>query len=298
MKKSIDEHTKLVGLFGNPVEHSLSPLFMNYALEKLGVDCRYIAFTINKTDLQNALRSMRTLGFRGINITIPFKSAVIDFLDSLDQSAQRIGAVNCIVNQNGVLTGCNTDYLGFLKPLKDRGAVNGMKALVIGSGGAARAVIYALIHEGIKTISLLNRTPKNARAVLNWCKDELAFPSIHFAGDSQGISPDFTSAFHIIVNTTPLGMYPETARCPLPENIQFHRDQTIYDLIYNPWETELLRKARASGAAVINGFEMLIIQGLYSLSHWFPVKREQIFSLQDDIIRYTRGSMPVNEPKR
>jgi len=289
MKYLIDAHTTLIGLFGYPVTHSLSPLFMNYALERLKINCRYVAFNIPEGNLQNALQAARVLSFRGLNLTIPHKIAAIAAVDTADPRAEQIGAVNCIVNEGGILSGYNTDYLGFLKPMEDRNIViEGKKALIIGCGGAARAVAYALIHSGIREVHLVNRTEHNAEAFISWCRKKLRFKEIVYEGDGRSINQELFSSFGLIVNTTPLGMHPRIEEFPLGKGIKFNRDQIVYDLIYNPWETELLRMARKDGAQTINGFEMLIVQGLHSISLWFPDRTEQAFSLQGSIMDFIK----------
>lgn len=262
---------------------------MNYALGILHLNSRYLAFEIDEHSLGPAVNSLRILGFRGANATVPFKSSIIDFLDEVDEEAQQIGAVNCIANRSGKLIGYNTDHLGFNKPLQDRiQALRDKNALVIGSGGAARAVVYALVRDEISELTIANRTESNAQALIRWCNDALHYKGVHFAGDSRNIPQDRMGSFDIVVNTTPLGMTPHIADCPVGEEISFREGQIIYDLVYNPFETEFLRRARESGALTLNGLEMLVIQGLYSLVHWFPSEQKSIFSLQNRIIGYAK----------
>jgi len=284
-----EAHVRPLGLFGNPVGHSFSPLFMNHAIRLLGLHYRYLAFTIDEQNLETALQAILTLGFRGVNITIPFKRAVLDYLDRIDEKADRIGAVNCIVNDGGLLMGYNTDHLGFMKPLRDRGiSVQGRAALIIGSGGAARAVVTGFIDRGIAEIAIVNRTEKHALSLIQWCTEVLGYTGIAFLGDGSSLASKQSGRFDLIVNTTPVGMYPHVEHLPLPDTVSFGTHQTVYDLIYNPWNTRLLEKARGEGASIINGFEMLILQGLYSLSLWFPERTDEIFDLQEEVVQYTR----------
>jgi shikimate dehydrogenase len=280
--------TRPLGLFGNPVEHSFSPLFMNHALRRLGLNHHYLAFTIGPGGLGAAVQAIRTLGFRGVNVTIPFKRAVFEHLESIDVTAARIGAVNCIVNDEGLLGGFNTDYLGFLKPLRDRGySLKEKSVLLIGSGGAARAVIAGCVEEGVAEITVVNRTRENGLDLTRWCTRTLNYPSISFHGDAPSLAMETFSTFDLIVNTTPVGMYPRRGDSPLPEHLRFGNHQRVYDLIYNPWHTMLLKKAESDGASVLNGFEMLIIQGLYSLTLWFPERADEVMDLQEEILSYT-----------
>ncbi len=289
MKPTAPAQTRPLGLFGNPVEHSFSPLFMNHALELLGLNYRYLAFSIEEKELKSAVHALRVFGFRGINVTIPFKRAVTHHLDRIDRLAEKMGAVNCIVNKDGILTGFNTDHHGFIKPLMDRDiAVKGRRALIIGAGGAARAVVTGLVEQNISALRVLNRTERNARLLIDWCTRTLHFAHIDFGGPASNIDPRSIQSFDLIINTTPVGMHPHCEGSPLAEGMSFGTHQTVYDLVYNPWETNLLIRARAQGATVLNGFEMLIIQGLYSLAHWFPQRADEVFSLQDCIIAYTK----------
>ncbi len=288
MTESTADGTRLLGLFGNPVGHSISPLFMNFALDRLGLNCVYTAFRIRRDEIEQAVGSLRVLGFRGVNVTIPFKRAVIPHLNTIDDDAQKIGAVNCIVNDNGSLTGYNTDHIGFIKPLLDRGIqAMGKRALVIGSGGAARGVLYALIRAQVKKISVINRTRERAESLVHWCREKLGFSAVSYAGDSEDALDE--RACDLIVNTTPVGMYPNTDSAPLSKGFSFHTGQTVYDLIYNPRKTMLLRRAESQGVTAINGFEMLILQGLYSLVRWFPQLEENILSLKGPVIEYLQN---------
>ncbi len=294
MKNDIRADTGILGLFGNPVEHSISPAFMNYALNSLGVNCVYTAFRIQPDAIEQAVCSMRVLGIRGANVTIPFKSAVIPHLHAVDEDAERIGAVNCIVNDGGSLTGYNTDHIGFIKPLSDRGIrISGKRVLVVGGGGAARAAVYSLVKAHVKNITVINRSRDRAESLVQWCRARLGFSSVRYAGKNEDIRTAHVKSCDLIVNATPVGMFPDTGSAPLSEEFSFHRGQTVYDLIYNPEITLLLERAKKQGADTLNGFEMLILQGLYSLVHWFPSYEEQILSLKGSLIRYMKNNPVV-----
>lgn len=292
MKPTKPAHVRPLGLFGNPVEHSFSPLFMNHALSLLNLNYRYLAFAIEESTVEAAMQALRILGFRGANVTIPFKRSVFHHLDHVDDLAKKIGAVNCILNDEGELTGYNTDHAGFIKPLIDRGiCIKGRRALVIGAGGAARAVLTGLVDHDISQMLLLNRTERNAATLIDWCKGELLYARIDYGGPPRGLDQKVLKSFDLIINTTPVGMHPATEDAPLSDSLSFAEHQTVYDLIYNPWETRLLGRARAGGAVLLNGFEMLILQGLYSLVHWFPQKEKEILSMQGNIVDYTRQAV-------
>lgn len=289
MSHGIDAHTGLLGLLGEPVEHSFSPLFMNLALEKLSLNYRYLAFSVRPADLNAALAGLRALGMRGATVTIPHKQAIIPLLDRIEGEARSIGAVNCIDRRGGELVGTNTDHLGFLKPLADRGfSVEGIRALVLGCGGAARAVVFSLVREKCAGLLLANRRPDRARELIAWSQRELGFQEISYIGPGEKVTQALVDRCSLVVNATPVGMFPRTGNCPVPNAVVFHPHQLIYDLIYNPVETRLLALARSRGSTVINGLEMLVTQGLYALAAWFPQRKERIFSLQHAIISDTR----------
>ncbi|MFW6180763.1 MAG: shikimate dehydrogenase [Spirochaetota bacterium] len=293
MSGKTDARTGLLGLLGHPVAHSLSPLFMNRTLERLSLNHRYLAFDVAPPDLEAAVEGLRALGARGANITIPHKQAVVSLLDRMDDEARSIGAVNCLVFREGLLEGGNTDHLGFIKPLIDRGiAIPGRRALVLGCGGAARAVVYALVREGIGELVLANRSESRAGELAGWCTRQLGLERVGYAGPGEEVTRETASSCDLVVNATPVGMHPRTGACPVSEQLAFGPGQVVYDLVYNPPRTRLLALARAGGARTINGLDMLVVQGLYALARWFPGQKEEIFSLQHAIITYTRRRFP------
>jgi len=289
MEKVINAKTRLVGLFGDPVEHSLSPLFMNKSLELLSINYIYLAFRINSENLENGLSAIKLLGLRGINLTIPHKQNVIPLIDKIQKKAEIIGAVNCIVNDSGKLVGYNTDWRAFIQPLIDRNIqINTCKVLLIGCGGAARSVLYALVKRGVKEVYISNRTPEKADFFIKWVKTKLGYNQMHYTTNPSNLSQDIVSQADLIINSTPIGMFPHNQESPIPQDVCFKREQVLYDLIYNPWETKLLASARRRGATCINGFEMLINQGLSSLDLWFPEKKNEIPTIKQGIIEYTK----------
>ncbi|UCB44881.1 MAG: shikimate dehydrogenase [Spirochaetota bacterium] len=289
MSTAIDAKTGLAVLIGHPVEHSLSPLFMNYAMQRLELNCRYLAFDTKPDCLGDTIASMRTLGLKGINITIPHKNEAPKYVDDLDSDARKIGAVNCIYRKGEHLIGTNTDHSGFIHPLKERGyELNAIEVLLIGCGGAARGVVYALWNEGVRIIHLINRTRENAQKFITWCNKSLQDLDIAYIGNLRSIQNKATPECRLVINTTPVGMYPASDDCPLPEEFRLHKGQVVYDLVYNPETTMLLQRARNDGADVINGLPMLILQGIYSLSLWFPQKKDKIISLSNPVLEYTK----------
>ena len=291
----IDSKTRLLGLIGHPVEHSLSPIFMNYLLRKLNLNYRYFAFGLQPVKLRDAFNGFKALGFKGINVTIPFKKEVIKYVDKLNEDAEKIGAINCIYNNNGSLVGFNTDYLGFTWPLKEYAErINNSNVLLIGCGGAARGVVYALKRFKVKSIKIVNRTEENAFEFIRWAKSIMGLSiNISYLGDSESVTNSLLDDINLIINTTPVGMSPRTNQNPLPKDIVFNELQIVYDIIYTPWETSLLKMAKRYGAKTINGFPMLIAQGLYSLEAWFEDIKDELFPLYDEVLSFTREFLKV-----
>ena len=277
MKKEINGKTKIIGLIGENIENSLSPLFHNQIILKHSLNFCYLPFQITETDLGEAIQGIKALNIRGVNITFPYKEKVIEFLDELEESARRIGAVNTIVNNKGILTGYNTDVIGFNESLQDNGkfVIKEKKAVILGAGGAARAVVYALLEEGIEEISIFNRTLEKAEKIKQ--DFSLFFPqsSINIFSFEQDNIKDKIKEANLLVNTTSLGMPPKIDNTPLSDEQLFHPDLLVYDLIYHPAKTLFLKQAERAGAKMINGLPMLVYQGIESLYLWTGFKPER-----------------------
>ena len=276
MKKEINGKTKIIGLIGENIENSLSPLFHNQIILKHSLNFCYLPFQITETDLGEAIQGIKALNIRGVNITFPYKEKVIEFLDELEESARRIGAVNTIVNNKGILTGYNTDVIGFNESLQDNGkfVIKEKKAVILGAGGAARAVVYALLEEGIEEISIFNRTLEKAEKIKQ--DFSLFFPqsSINIFSFEQDNIKDKIKEANLLVNATSIGMESQLDNTPLPDEKLFHPDLLVYDLIYHPAKTFFLRQAERVGANVINGLPMLVYQGIESFYLWTGLKPE------------------------
>ncbi len=261
-----------LGLIGHPLGHSLSPKIHAAALEACGLQGEYSLFPIAPDDMQglkDLLARMRNDEIHGLNVTIPHKQNVIPLLDELTPTAQAIGAVNTISMRDGKLVGDNTDAPGFLADLGGLNIPQVSKALVLGAGGSARAVVYALVHNGWK-VSLSARRPEQALALAsNYHLPIYQFP----IPDSQ------LPVFDLLVNTTPLGMTPNVDSSPWPEHLAFPKNAAVYDLVYNPRETKLVRDARAQGLPAKTGLGMLIEQAALAFEIWTGRKppREILF---------------------
>ena len=253
----ISGSTSVVGIFGYPVKHSLSPYMQNAAFGALKLDFAYLPFEVKPGQLREAVNAVRALGLRGVNVTIPHKESVIRFLDALDPLARRIGSVNTIVNSNGSLKGYNTDAIGFIKDLKNKGFNPSNKTvMLVGAGGAGRAVASALDWAGAKNILITDMQESRARALAAGIKHA------EFVGFSNWKSK--TGAAALLVNATPAGMRPGK---PLAAAGELTKNIFVYDLVYNR-RTELLKEAGKAGAKCANGLGMLLNQGAAAFELW------------------------------
>lgn len=251
-----DAKTRLCGIIGNPVEHSLSPAMHNAAFEQLGLNFAYLAFRVE--DVESAIRGVRALGLRGLSVTVPHKVAVIPFLDAVDPVAQSIGAVNTVVNENGHLKGYNTDWTGFVRSLEAHVPAAGRQVVLLGAGGAARAIAFGLREKGAR-LTILNRTEELEMA--RTLAAEIGCPY----GDLNRI--DVVTAADVVVNATSLGMAPLQDRTVI-DAAHLRPEQTVIDIVYNPMETRFLREAKARGCRTVPGYEMLLLQGVAQFELW------------------------------
>ncbi len=261
---SHSDNQKIAGVVGWPVSHSLSPRLHGYWLRKYNIDGNYLAFEVKPEELGGFLETLPAKNIIGLNLTVPHKEMVFPFLDEVDEVARRIGAVNVITVRNGKLSGSNTDGFGFLANLKNNApawsAQNG-PAVVIGAGGAARAIIVSLLDDGISEIRLINRTRERANRLAENYDD----PRITVC-DWQGRSGMLSGA-GLLVNTTSLGM---TGQPPLDINLSnLPETAVVYDIVYSPLETALLKQARSQGNICVDGLGMLLYQAAPAFRAWF-----------------------------
>ncbi len=240
-------------LLGNPVGHSLSPLMHNQALQAMGIEGHYSACCVE--DLRAAITGIRGLKMGGASVTIPFKTAVMEFLDDMDDDAAALGAVNTIVNDRGRLTGFNTDWLGLVQAVKDRMEIAGKTFAVLGAGGTARAAVYGLQKEGGR-VFLLNRTLEKGQALAG-----------RFGCLFYPLSKIDEIYADCLINTTSVGLYPENEKSPVPASLLNHFE-VVADVIYNPLMTRLLRDAEAKGCKIISGLDMFVYQGAGQIQLW------------------------------
>ncbi|MGH7885544.1 MAG: shikimate dehydrogenase, partial [Thermodesulfobacteriota bacterium] len=265
--------TKLYGIFGHPVTQSLSPLIHNFAFNKLGLDCIYLGFDIKPPNIRAAINSIKVLNIQGINITIPHKEAVISELDELTESVILTGAVNTIKNENGRLVGYNTDVTGVMRAIKEEFNFDPhyKTALVIGAGGASRAVIAGMCLNGISKIIIVNRTLSKAEQLMNSFSDQ--FPNIVFKTaslDDEKKLKSFISDSDIFINSASAGMGDiPPLKIPLGA---VSKDCPVYDLVYKPALTPLVKQARALNLKAQSGLSMLLYQGVEAFEIWTGIK--------------------------
>ena len=258
--------TRICGIIGDPVEHSMSPVMHNAAFEALGLDYVYLPFHVQGEELKEAINGIRALNIVGLNVTIPHKMAVIPFLDKLDPLAERMGAVNTIASENGELTGYNTDAPGFLQALRAQGIEpDGKSIVILGAGGAAKGISFILAGAGASLV-ILNRTLSRAEELTSQIARYYHRKITAMTLNEANLKRAFGRA-DVLVNTTSVGMVPDVDRTPVPGDLLNSR-LAVSDIVYNPLETRLLREAKAAGARTINGLDMLVWQGALAFEKW------------------------------
>lgn len=278
----INTETRLYGIIGNPIRHSLSPIIHNHAFRRMGWNGVFLAFDV--ADLEEALRGIRGLGIRGVSVTLPFKISVIPYLDQVDPMAERIKAVNTIVNDGERLIGYNTDGYGALKALEEKVDLRGRRVCLIGAGGAARAIGFGLTQRGCQ-VSILNRSPDRAAQLakaLGCDHGPLSFPQIH----TDRMEADRWSA-DVLINATSVGMHPHDGESPVPKGV-LKKGMTVMDIVYRPLRTRLLREAEEQGCQTIDGLEMLAYQGAAQLEIWTGT-RPDVQQVKEDLRRAVEG---------
>ena len=249
---------KQFGVIGYPIEHSLSPILHQEIYNQLDISASYDRNEVSINQLDHFVNTNKLNGF---NVTIPHKQTIIPFLKSLDPSAKTIGAVNCVYKSKGY----NTDWIGFLKTISNNDlSINNKSCVIIGAGGVARAIAYGLIRKGIKSISIKNRTIKSKQKILEWI-------------DSLHPTNNLNENPNIIINCTPLGMWPKINSMP---DIEINNQSTLIETVYNPLETKWLKYGKEIGAKTISGLDMFIWQGIASIELWLGEKISEKIELE------------------
>jgi shikimate dehydrogenase len=267
--------TQYIGIIGYPLKHSLSPDFQQAALDYCGLDINYQVWETEAENLLPAVNQLRQPEYIGANVTVPYKEAVIPFIDEADDLANLIGAVNTIVNRHGKLAGSNTDAQGFLKALRENANFEpeGKRAVILGAGGAARAVSFALVQEKLSSLVIANRSLVRAEALVDYLRRYVVSKEMHteLAGSSLRDSKLRQTVQHcqLIVNCTTLGTRYSSQEGQSPLAAEWiPKGALVYDLVYNPLQTPLLRMAKEAGASALGGFHMLVYQGAASFKLW------------------------------
>lgn len=272
MITGITGKTRLIGLIGNPVEHSISPQLHNTLCDYFKLNLVYVPFCVQPQDLSKVVKAFKAIGMVGFNVTIPHKVEVMKLLDEVTQDAGIIGAVNTVKIEDGKCFGFNTDGDGFLRSLRDAEIdAKDKRVLMLGAGGAARSVAVKLARAGVKKIVLLNRSRDKAEEIarlINIKFKNIAVPD-EMSEDKIAVH---SAESDIIINTTPVGMWPDIDRSPINSNDIFKNKPVVCDLIYNPVKTKLLVMAEECSCKTLNGLGMLIYQGIAAFELWNEVK--------------------------
>ncbi|MDI6644517.1 MAG: shikimate dehydrogenase [Methanobacteriaceae archaeon] len=262
--------TSLVGVIGDPVKHSLSPLMHNAAFFELGLDYVYIPFRVAKQDLKTAINGAQSLNLKGLNVTIPHKIRIIKYIDELDRLSELIGAVNTLKFENNLIKGYNTDGTGLIRALEEFTQIKDKKIIITGAGGAARAAAYQTLIEKAGSLVIANRTLDNAISLQEDIINDLG-SDVKVIGLDSKLQNELKDA-DILIDTTPIGMYPNINEKPVVSAEDMHSDLIVFDMVYNPLKTSLLKEAENAGAKPVSGIKMLIYQGIESFQIWTGIR--------------------------
>ena len=254
--------TSTYAVIGDPIDHSLSPNIHNAAFRSLNLDSTYIAYRIPKGELAAGIEALKTIKIAGFNVTIPHKIEMIKYLDVLDENCNLIGAVNTVSNDGGILKGYNTDITGFLDPIKKRNlTIKDSQVILLGAGGAARAIVTAMVKEKAGRITIINRTMENSTKLAEFAKKIGGSVDIVSLQEANKLITDYK----FIINSTSIGMKNELS--PLSTE-SIGKDSIVYDIVYQPINTDLIKKSKENGATIIYGYEMLLSQAACSFEIW------------------------------
>lgn len=265
----INGNTGILAIFGHPVRHSLSPAMHNAVFHHLGWNYLYIPCDVPSEQLTAGIEAIRALNFRGVNLTIPHKQAALGAVDEIYGDSLESGSINTIIQHHGKLTGTSTDGIGFIRSLREEGRFDpaGKKVLLLGAGGTAAAVVYRLIHAGIKRLTLINRDLTKAQMLRERIREKTGFePDLHGLDDLKALSG---TEFDLVVNTTSVGLHDDQSL--LPREF-LNPGQFVYDVVYRPGETRLVNDARNTGCQVLSGLSLLVYQGAESFRLWFDTE--------------------------
>lgn len=274
--RRVNGKTRVLGIIGNPVEHSISPVLHNSISRYLGMDVVYVPFRVEKSGLESAVKGLGALNALGFNVTVPFKNDILPFLDEVSEEARLIGAVNTVKNVNGRLYGYNTDAAGFARSLDEEGGVGfkGNNVVLIGAGGAARALAVKAALDGASRITIINRTLERAAGIVDTVNYNIGNIACCLGINDSSMEKVFSEG-KIVINTTSVGMHPDEDKTPVENMAGLSGEHVVCDIIYNPYRTVFLNNAAAMGCKVLNGLGMLFYQGIYAYEIWMNVKFEE-----------------------
>jgi len=283
IRNSITAQTKILCVIGYPIEHSMSPIMHNAALQDLELDYAYLAFDVPPNRLKEAVKGFKALNVKGISVTIPYKEIIIKFIDEIDSTAQKIGAINTIKNEDGVLIGKNTDAEGGRKAILDAGCeITGKNILILGAGGVAKAICYTLAKDANKMV-ITNRTESRAKKLAKELKKKIKV-NAEGTNNSETTLKREIKTTDILINATSVGMYPQINKLPIKMEI-LHKHLFVVDLIYNPLETQLIKDAKVIGCRTLGGLDMLVNQGALAFE-WWTNKKPNINLMKNKIIEF------------
>jgi shikimate dehydrogenase len=265
--QGINSRTGLYCIIGNPIEHSMSPPMHNAAFQALKLNCVYSAFKVESFELDEAVKGLKSIGIKGFTITVPHKQAVIRLLDEVDEYVERVGAANTVLNENGKLVGFNTDGIGFVRAVGED-LLKEKRVVILGAGGAARSLAYETVLQA-SSLLILNRTLSRAvdlvYEISKYNQRNIEVKAMPLNNESL---EHVLKTCHLLVNTTTIGMYPHLNETPVPIGL-LNSDMTVFDAVFNPYKTKLLRDAEMVGARIVSGLDMLVYVSVESFRIWF-----------------------------
>lgn len=287
--------TKLTGLIGNPVEHTVSPVLHNSLFNVLGINGIYVPLKVPAGSLKDAVKGLKAAGFTGFNVTLPYKEEILEYMDEVSEEAKLLGTANTVKIADGRLYGFNTDADGFIRAFREQTGTSfeQKQVCLLGAGGTAKALAVKIAMEGAAKVSIINRTETKAielaTAVNKVLEKTGSSEKMAFAAPSGTAEAlQILSSCGIIVNTTSVGMHPDTVSTPLQQDFVLQSKQIVYDVIYNPAQTKLLTDAKARGCKAVNGAGMLFYQGLKAFEIWMDktVPEEISVGLSTEFLKY------------
>lgn len=290
---SLDERvggkTAILGLLGNPVEHTVSPQLHNSLSARLGIDAVYVPFKVDRGCLGDAVKGLKAAGLKGFNVTIPFKEEILRYMDVCSDEVKITGSANTVRVAEGRTYAFNTDAEGFARSFEQQTGIllKDKEVLLLGAGGTARSIALKIAARGAGRLNISNRTIERAEDIVGMVRANSSVKAVA-SGLRELEDQAFIDGFDIIVNTTSLGMYPKVEESPLNDRVRLNGGQIVYDVIYNPARTKLLRKAESCGCKAVNGMGMLFWQGVLAYEIWMDIKipGEIATALWEDFLNY------------